>query len=271
MAVSWFEKTRKSIKAYVVSKRPSIYWTYRMYRRGWAEPELRVLSAYVKPNSSAIDVGGNHGLYVYYLEPLCAHVHTFEAAPKMAGILRSGYERRGEVTVHEVALSDQAGVAKLKVPNFTGHSGYATIEPGNFFDSKIDVSNGITVIEVPMKTLDQFQFDEISFIKVDVEGHEEKVLRGATETLRRNRPIVVAEVEERHQPNCVWNIDTYMSELGYQTYFLRNERLEPIKGFKPERDQNKSHPDLYVRNFTYIPEELVDDVKQSLVNLGVEV
>lgn len=270
MAISKFEKFRKKLKSYVISKYPGLYWSYRMYRRGWAEPELRILKAFVEPNTDVIDVGGNLGLFVYYLAPISNHVHTFEASPKMARILKSGYGKKNNVTVYETALSDSNGDAELRIPNFEGHSGYATIEPNNSFDGKIDISDGVSILTVQKRTLDSFCVENISFIKIDVEGHEEEVLMGAYQLLKKNKPVVLAEVEERHRPNSVGNINKYMVDLGYKTFFLRNNMLESINNFSVESDQDKSLPELYVRNFIYIPIELIDKIKKRLSTFGVK-
>ena len=57
-------------------------------------------------------------------------------------------------------------------------------------------------IDVPVKRLDDLHLDQVGLIKIDVEGHELAVLRGAADTLTRNRPAVLAEAEERHHPHA---------------------------------------------------------------------
>uniref|UniRef100_UPI001916C781 FkbM family methyltransferase n=1 Tax=Mycobacterium paraintracellulare TaxID=1138383 RepID=UPI001916C781 len=72
------------------------------------------------------------------------------------------------------------------------------IVPGR---STIDTDNELTDvngddirrIDVPVKRLDDLHLDDIGLIKIDVEGHELAVLRGATQTLTRNRPAIVVE------------------------------------------------------------------------------
>ena len=52
-------------------------------------------------------------------------------------------------------------------------------------------------IEVPMATLDSSYEGEVGFIKIDVEGHEQAVLDGAVQTIRRCRPRLLVEIDER--------------------------------------------------------------------------
>jgi len=47
-------------------------------------------------------------------------------------------------------------------------------------------------------TLDSLALRNVTFIKIDVEGHELEVLRGATETLRANRPVMMIEIRDHN-------------------------------------------------------------------------
>ena len=60
----------------------------------------------------------------------------------------------------------------------------------------------------------------MSFIKIDVEGHEEAVLRGMQGLMRCWRPTVLVEVEERHNPGAVGRVAAFMATHGYQGFFL---------------------------------------------------
>ena len=53
----------------------------------------------------------------------------------------------------------------------------------------------VKTVVAPMRTLDSFQLTQVGFIKIDVEGHEEAVLRGGLATLKREMPNLMIEIE----------------------------------------------------------------------------
>ena len=248
---TYLESKRKQIKAALIAFQPGVYWAYRKLRRGWAETEMKLLPLFHADGPLAIDVGANHGLFTHYLSRLCGQVHAFEASPRMADILRRGYLRRGNVHVHEVALSNQMGVATLRVPRFVGLSGYATVQAVDL-SSKVDLSDGLDEIEVPTRALDEYDFRGVSFIKVDVEGHEQEVLEGARATLAREPAVVLAELENRHRPGAVRDVSALLAGLGYAGYFLRGQQLVDVAQFDPNVHQHEHGEQDYVRNFIFV-------------------
>ncbi len=267
---SFIELKRKQAKAALIARHPALYWAYRKLRRGWAERELALLPALCGECALAVDVGANHGLFTHYLASLCGHVHAFEASPCMAEILRRGYLRRGNVTVHQLALSNVDGTATLQVPKFLGLSGYATLEDSDL-SRKIDVSDGLERIEVPTRRLDSFELRDLGFLKVDVEGHELEVLEGARDTLQRASAVVLAELEERHRAHAVRDVRALLEGLGYQGYFLRGSTLTRIASFDPALHQDERRPEHYVRNFLFVAPARRAGLAAALALHGVRV
>jgi FkbM family methyltransferase len=247
------ETLRKNTKAALIAAQPSVYWWYRKVLRGWAEKEMALIPVLCEPGSIAVDVGANHGLFTHYLTDLVGQVHAFEASPRMAELMRRGYARRGNVTVHQVALSNAAGSATLQVPSFVGLSGYATLEKGDIA-SKVKRSCAVEQIQLQTRRLDDFDLRNVSFIKVDVEGHEQEVLEGAADTLKREPAVVLAELEERHRPDAVRDVAAFMASLGYQSYFVRDQQLLGLRHFDPVKHQDERDPQgkAYVRNFLFV-------------------
>lgn len=97
-----------------------------------------------------------------------------------------------------------------------------------------------------------------------MEGHEESVLRGATETLERCRPSVLVEVEEVHKPGAVMAVHDLMTGLGYGAFFLRDGGLHPFADFDLAVNQDRTHPERYIRNFLYLREDAVTRVNDLL-------
>lgn len=161
------------------------------YLLGTSEPELQeVFARYVRPGSVVYDVGANVGFYTVLaarLAGLTGRVVAFEPFPATAEAARHNARLNGfaHVTVVESAVADAPGEEWLA----TG-TGPVT--------SRLTPDRSLAGRLVPVTSLDAFlaSSDEPppDFVKVDVEGAEERVLRGMRETLRRHRPLVLCEV-----------------------------------------------------------------------------
>ena len=129
-----------------------------------------------------------------------------------------------------------------------------------------------------MDRLDNVYGGEVGFIKIDVEGHQQAVLDGALETIRRCQPRLLVEVEERLSPGGLAPAKAYFRELGYQGYFVWQGRLEPISQFSIEQMQNPANlPTLtaplerrerfgrYIYNFIFLPPDEPPETLHRLV------
>jgi FkbM family methyltransferase len=181
---------------------PALVHRYRMLRHVTlfpCEPELRIIPRYLSRSTVAIDVGAHVGLYTDFLARLSSRVLAVEPHPNNAAHLRAlGIKN---CTVFETALSDKQGEESLVIPSFGGSldTARATIDKGNALDG----AEHATTLSVKVSTLDALcsalpPSERISFIKIDVEGHELEVIRGSLGTIREHRPTIMAEVEARH-------------------------------------------------------------------------
>ena len=98
----------------------------------------------------------------------------------------------GKITVHEVAVGDQNG-ATLNMIDHCEHGGHNHLQPTN--DIKLKKTQQL--IPVTVRSIDSYGFDDVDFIKIDVEGAELGVLKGARDTIQRCRPAVQMEIMEK--------------------------------------------------------------------------
>lgn len=184
----------------------------RIRRRG--DPEIARLAELVGAGRRVIDIGANRGVYTYWLSRLAHAVESFEPNPQLAHLLaRSGC---GNVAVHNVALSDRAGEGELFVPL---HRKGGLDDPGGRLDAT-SAGEDPARFAVRLARLDDFGFDDVDFIKIDVEGHEERVLDGGWQAIARNRPVLLIELEERHNPGCFDRVAGRFAAIGYEVLFL---------------------------------------------------
>lgn len=221
------------------------------------EYELSILSSLVISGKTSLDVGGNVGDYAFGLSSLVPKVITFEPNPGYAGRLRR--LNIPNVTVEEVVISDKEGEAVLRIPQVHGRvdEGMGSVEQSAVPDEHL-----VRSIRVRTRTIDSFDFANIGFIKIDVEGHEEAVLKGAIKTIERNRPNLLIEIEDRHNPGGVDRIKAELGRIDYQGWFFQDGKMVPIVNFSPEKHQvvteslqharfNRRDLSSYINNFFF--------------------
>jgi FkbM family methyltransferase len=152
------------------------------------EALVQLLGWVLREDSSCVDIGANWGgvtAHMVRMAPRGRH-QAFEPLPHLAAELRRRYPG---VTVHEAAASDEAGEAEFH--HVVDDAGYSGLRRRTYARPDVRVER----IRVRTCRLDDVLDPAvpIAFVKVDVEGAELQVLRGARETLARWRPWVVFE------------------------------------------------------------------------------
>ncbi|MEG3841400.1 FkbM family methyltransferase [Microcoleus sp. herbarium14] len=206
------------------------------WRQLRGNPEVNVARYLCDRSRLAVDIGAHSGSFTHDLAQYSAGCEAFEANPILASLLEENC--KGEaVRIHSCALSDREQQTELIVPSLDGNefSALGTIEPENNF-SGVELRK-FTVSCYP---LDSFNFPPVGFIKIDVEGHELAVIKGAQLTIERDRPSFLIEAEERHKPGSVENLLNYFSNCGYEGFFLLGRQILPVNQFNLARHQSAS-------------------------------
>jgi FkbM family methyltransferase len=204
----------------------SLYFAYKIAKEARrAEPELRALRTMVRRGCTAIDVGANRGFYSYALSWIARRVEAFEPNPAVAAFARAKLGKR--VRLHEVALSDREGTATFHLPRTADGRGLHLLGSlGNFhriYDSER--------IQVRLATLDSFGFEDVGFIKIDVEGSEPDVIAGARRTIARDRPNLLVELLTRPTDEALIAIEKIEDEFGYTSTIMHEGRRRPALEF----------------------------------------
>jgi len=234
---------------------PTLFYRCDVFRHRYTEPEFALLPRLCKKNAVSIDIGANIGLYSYYMQRHSAAVVAFEPLPQMQKRL-TRLLKDYRVSIHAVALSASQGQCEIRLPR--GNPAWATIDPNNTLAlaGRIEIDMQM----VPTRRLDDYQFRNVGFMKIDVEGHEELVLHGGSETITRSRPNLLIEIEERHNHGAIGRVAIFLAALGYRGYFLDNGEMNSMERFNPQRDQPIHHVGIsgkrgrYINNFIFLPD-----------------
>ncbi|CAN7658450.1 FkbM family methyltransferase [Pseudoduganella sp. LjRoot289] len=201
------------------------------YHRG--EPEIRLLSQLSSAGRDAIDAGANIGTYTYFLRKHARRVYAFEPNPNLATRLSRQFPK---VVVRNLALSDKLGEVVLKMP--------IDAQGNELHELSSIVQNfQCSTRDFPIKsvTIDSQRFDNIGFLKVDVEQHEREVLRGAMETIRRCRPTILTEVSPLKYDDALPEVFSFLTRHAYVGWFRFAGTWLPLAGFKREIHSNRAH------------------------------
>ncbi len=244
---------------------PRLVFVLRRLSRANYEPEMKLLDLLCDRNRPSIDVGAKLGMYTYRIRKHSSEVIAFEPIPMFNRLLRAVFEgKRGRV--EPCAVSNKRGRARLRLPY--GHDGSAkfgrsTIDPDNQFDPEIIARTD--EIEVETRRIDDYDFIDVGFMKIDVEGHELAVLAGAADTLARHKPNLLIECNDEHQPEAVKRLRFWLDSHGYDAVFLDNHQLRPIE----EYDRNVHWTTHQIENFIAFHRshpELLDRLTKRVAN-----
>ena len=237
------------IKYTLIPPRLYMWRLLRRYaRRG--ESEFNLLPQLVDSNKIAIDIGANKGVYTHRLAQLCLEVQAFEPHPKMFPLLMRALPKNAKA--YNVAVADCDGTADLVIPSYN-IAGF-TNQGASLDQDKKNAPFGYTIVPTATRTLDSYNFTNVGFIKIDVEGFEAAVVRGMLQTVRREKPTLMIEIEEWHRKRPIEDCLREMDILNADVFFVRNGALTPIANFDPIADHRARRGQLgYVQNFILRP------------------
>jgi len=191
------------------------------------ELELNLVSANLPDSSVFFDIGANVGLYSLSIahQGRGVEIHAFEPVPDTVLDFKDNLSRNGlddRIILNQLAVADADGLVYITSDYHS--SNYLT-----------DPESTQNKLEVRCTKVDTYVRDKciqrIDFLKVDVEGKELSVLKGAEESLKRFRPIVLAEIFESpsdffdRKTEDFREIINFMLNLGYKYYVIDDKNI----------------------------------------------
>ena len=159
---------------------------------------------YVKQFGVAIDAGANIGLQSVRLAQKFNQVHAFEPTSVNYDCLIDNVKSFSNIQVHKIGLGECTESAIIKLPTESKNCGAFSIVDFNNTEDSVFEEN------IEIVPLDNFQLSP-DFIKIDTQGFELFILKGAKNTLK-NKPVLLLECEKKQEKHL---ISEYLNPLGY--------------------------------------------------------
>jgi len=180
------------------------------------EEVRRFLEAKQLFNSDSVflDIGANIGNHALYFRNDFSSIHCFEVNPRTQRLLEFNVNAFSNICVHKFGLADFNGYVEI-VENDT-----------NFGGTKIQGASS-NRSEIEVKMLDQVFTDKqrVGVIKMDVEGYEINVLRGAESTIMKNKPVVLFELHKEDFHSEAPEVVVWLKNRGYEFYARKPSKI----------------------------------------------
>lgn len=233
------------------------------------ESDLLLIPRLLSGDSVVVDIGAHIGVYALLAAKYAARVIAFEPAPETYRRMRANIALNPrlapKIEVHQIALSDHPGMLDFY---------YVESDPWASGLKKPEFGRQTHVISVPAQRLDDVLGEEqISFLKIDVEGAELEALCGAYRLLRRNQPLILCELMESYHQRfgrSVSDLIGYLNDLGYRGFEVNiGPRSSAQLCVQPLQPEKLIHNPKIFLNGLFIPASQVEHVLARLGGASV--
>jgi FkbM family methyltransferase len=201
---------------------------YKEHKKHIDQEHIDRLVSIVKniDNPVIVDVGANLGWFSFELRNAnpSATVFAFEPQKTLYNMICDSIVLNSfnNVYVSHTAIGDSNSSIKVPIFNYSLTSNFGGVELEHRGSNKEYIGQRAIKFEsVNLRTLDYFIFSKLDLLKIDVEGMEEKVLLGASETIKRCKPVIFIEFLKSDSKKLKKQIE----ELGYEIKEILTENF----------------------------------------------
>lgn len=198
-------KTDSNVGEFIVYRNDSIVSQAIALYGEYSFAEISIMSRYLDQQSLYVDIGTNIGYHAVAVNHFVGcNVIGFEPHPNHFAVIAHNVKDKN-ILVYNAAASNKTGTIHI--------ADFDETQLGNYGEVSKD-SDGI---EVQSIKLDDLNLDDCTVIKIDVEGHELNVLKGASKTIKKFRPVVFFEaLKENNWEEC----REFLASKDYKTYWV---------------------------------------------------
>jgi len=191
---------------------------FERVRKGlvWEPHLVEMFGPHIRPGSIAIDCGANiglHSLAMLFSQPDLARLIAFEPHPEIFSVLTENVAKYPKIeAVNKGVSSTKTTMTAAPLKDSVNPAGAVLTQKGWF--SKLMGYNSEDY-KVEVVSLDSLNLQNVSFIKIDVEGHEMEVIDGAAKMLAEQRPALIVEIWDLEEPELRASKVNKIAAFGY--------------------------------------------------------
>jgi FkbM family methyltransferase len=199
----------------------------------YSEYETRLFNQLIKPDDWVLDVGANLGAFtltfankvgikgrVYAFEPQRFVYQTLCANMALNNIMHA--------YLYNVGVGDAAGALTIPMLDYRQENNFGGMYLDDFKKKGIEQTEDVKII-----TIDSLALEKCHFMKIDVEGMELEVLKGADATIRQHMPVVFVENDRKEKSA---DLIQHIHKLGYQLYWFTPPLYNPDNFYHNEEN-----------------------------------
>ena len=140
---------------------------------GWNHT-FQMAAPFIKPNGNGVDIGAREGGFAREMENYFDHIYCYDFRPDNEKFLKENVNDVNKFTYTVVGIGEKQGLT------FTTSRAVGRIKDRGS-------------VAIPIKTIDSFELEDVTFIKYDIEGYELKAIQGSEGTIKKYNPVIVVE------------------------------------------------------------------------------
>lgn len=198
------------------------------------ERDMEIVKHFIVPGDSVVDIGANFGFYTAFLSDIAGDrgtVYSFEPIPLTFEVLSNNVQclSLANVKTFNYAISEKDGSGVMVIPKWSASG------DENFYQASVRTTatenDQFREVQVGLKKLDTFfsgHEKRITFIKIDVEGHELHVVEGAKSVINRYKPVLLIEVSgnpDDHQSSA-FALCELLKKEDYEAYWYDGHKVK---------------------------------------------
>jgi FkbM family methyltransferase len=202
----------------------------------WSWEEIRATQQYA--SGTVLDIGANIGTHTLAYSHVAKQVVAFEPVVGLFRLLCTNLALNCMENVFPVdcAIGAENAITHVISPDYQHENNLGACTIGDEHWRTVG-----------MRTIDSFSFPDVSLIKIDVEGYEREVLRGAVETIKRCKPVLYVEDDRKEKSQ---DLRAFIESIGYSI----EEHNVPLYNPQNYRDNAENvFPEIYSTNLLCLP------------------